>query len=501
MDGLIDPRLVKVRAGARGSGWAVGTRGILTARHVIAPRLNDQVNWCVAAPDPTAGAREFHCDVVWHNPDRDLALLCVAEEDVPQWVATVGATPAAVLAEVGTRTVAAEAVGYPDAALAERSPVPDIYPGVLLPAQAVVTGRMPFDVAASVPRDSILWQGMSGAAVRDPHGRLLGVILEADQQRQQRRLYAATLPNLAVDTRFAEALTIVGAAAVVEASDAPANRDLLALLDPTGRPYPVAAVPELGDLGIRRARTDIDTHGDPYYPYVSRNLDLMLREALDRRVTGTERRALVLVGEAMSGKSRTLIEALRRHPQLSGWPLHKPHRTSDLRQVVRCAIGRGVVWLDDINTYAIGLDAALHSLTDAPGVILAATLRTDQLQLLQDQPNTRVAWDVLTDDRLVEIVKSGPNGAIPNRLGSITPSRSSGTRSREAAHSAKPSAPPTSSANGSTSPAHCSKRWYHRHGLGPNRPTLEAPRGRRSDALVSPPAPVGGHAPRQNEAQ
>ena len=34
---LAEPRLVKVRAGERGSGWAVGTRGVLTARHVVAP--------------------------------------------------------------------------------------------------------------------------------------------------------------------------------------------------------------------------------------------------------------------------------------------------------------------------------------------------------------------------------------------------------------------------------------------------------------------------------
>ena len=42
--GLREPRLVKVRAGGRGAGWAVGARGVLTARHVIAPFLSRAVD-------------------------------------------------------------------------------------------------------------------------------------------------------------------------------------------------------------------------------------------------------------------------------------------------------------------------------------------------------------------------------------------------------------------------------------------------------------------------
>ncbi len=264
---------------------------------------------------------------------------------------------------------------------------------------------MVFDVAASVPEDSAMWQGMSGAAVRDAHGRLLGVVVQVDKQYQQRRLYVVPLPDPALDAAFGRALTQVGAPAVLEASDAPALRGLLALLDAAGRPYPVAALPELGDLGVRRSRTDVDTRGDPYYPYVYRDIDRELRAALDRRLDGAERRMLLLTGDAMAGKSRTLAEALVRHPRLAARPLLIPHHGADLRQALECAAARGgVVWLDDVNTYATGLDGAVRALAGTPGVIMAATLRTDQFSRLQDNPDLRLMWDVLSETRLVEQV-------------------------------------------------------------------------------------------------
>ena len=125
-----------------------------------------------------------------------------------------------------------------------------------------------------------MWQGMSGAAVRDSHGRLLGVVVAVDEKHQQRRFYVATLPDPALDVMFGQALTAVGASPLIEASNAPANRELLAMLDPAGRPYTAAGMPELISFGVfPRIRTDIDTHGDPYYPYVRRDLDQVLSEA------------------------------------------------------------------------------------------------------------------------------------------------------------------------------------------------------------------------------
>jgi trypsin-like peptidase/tetratricopeptide repeat protein len=413
--GLIDPRLVKVRAGRRGSGWAIGTRGVLTARHVVAPVLTGEVEWCVVAVDPTPQAPVFDCEVQWDDPDRDLAVLRLCrDEQLAAWSTAVGRGRPVVLAESGSQAITAEVVGYPEAVLAQRVPQPELAPGTLLPAQGALSGRMPFDVDSTVPALWWLWKGMSGAAVRDDDQRVLGVVVNVDPDRQQRRLYVATLPDPTVDAGFTAALAAVGAATVLEASDAPVNREFLALLDQAGRPFSVAGVPELGRFGVRRSRTDVDTHGDPYYPYVSREIDEVLREALDRRVPGTERRALVVVGDAMAGKSRTLAEALRHHAVISGWPLLIPHRTADLRHVVGRLAAGGVVWLDDVNLYTSGLEAAVRAAFDAP-VVVVGTLRADQLRSLQDSPELRVAWDVLTDDRLVEQISLEPEWSAAER--------------------------------------------------------------------------------------
>ena len=115
--GLVEPRLVKVRAGGRGAGWAVGARGVLTARHVVAQFLQGQVDRCMAVQDSAPGAAVFDVTVVWEDEGRDLALLEVNDEQVSDWVAAVGPGPGPMLAEPGTAGVLAEAVGYPDASV------------------------------------------------------------------------------------------------------------------------------------------------------------------------------------------------------------------------------------------------------------------------------------------------------------------------------------------------------------------------------------------------
>ena len=356
--GLVEPRLVKVRAGERGSGWAVGTRGVLTARHVVAPFLNERVDRCLAVPNPVPGAAVFDCEVTWQDAERDLALLAVDKTQAAAWALAVGPGVGPPLAEPGTSGLVAEAVGYPDVAVEQDFPHPELALGWLKPVGGAISGQMPFDVDGSVPANSLLWQGMSGAAVRDrPYGRLLGVVVNVDEDRQQRRLYVASLPDPATDTEFSAALTEVGAEPVLEAANAPAVRRLLAAWDQRGRPPAVGQVTQLDVFGARKARTDIDTHGDPYYPYVGRQLDRDIAKALDRRASGAERRVLLLVGETMTGKSRTGAHALQAHPALSARPLLVPQQGADLREVIELApAGGAVLWLDDLNTFAAGLD-------------------------------------------------------------------------------------------------------------------------------------------------
>ena len=402
---LVDSRLVKIRAGERGSGWAVGTHGVLTARHVVAPFLDKQVKRCLAVPDPAPDTTVFDCKVAWQDPQRDLALLAVDNRQLTAWRRAVGPGLGPPLAEPGTSGVAAEAVGYPNAAVEQNLPHPDPVLGWVKPAGGAISARMPFDVDGGVPGDSLLWQGMSGAAVRDrPHGRLLGVVVGVDADRQQRRLYVASLPDPAVDTAFAAALAEVGAEPILEAANAPAVRHLLAVWDRSGRPPAARQISQLDELGVRKARTDIDIHGDPYYPYVGRQLDREISMALDRRVSGTESRILLLVGEAMSGKSRTGAHALQTHPALSTRPLLVPQQEADLRDVTNLApAGGAVLWLDDLNTFAAGLSpGVVRYWQSRPGIVVVATLRSDLLSQLQSNPDLRPAWTLIDNPDLVE---------------------------------------------------------------------------------------------------
>lgn len=407
--GLVEPRLVKVRAGSRGAGWAVGTRGVLTARHVIVPFLEHTVSHCLAVPNPRPGAREFDCTVLWEDKSRDLALLAVNDSQVAAWGAAVGSGSGLALAEPGTTTVQVESVGYPNAAIEKGHPHPLQAPGVLLPTGGAVSGQMPLDVDTSVPMDSALWHGMSGAVVRErgANGRLLGVVVKADPDHQHRRLYARPFPDPARDTDFAAALIAVGAVPVLEAANAPAVRRLLAVWDEAGRLFQCGEATELSLFGARKARTDVDTHGDPYYPYAQRSIDNDVVTALSRRVDGSDNRMLLLVGAAMSGKSRMGAEALLHHPILSARPLLIPSKASDLRAVADLApVGGAVIWLDDLNTFSAGIDAGLVRYWQSrPGLVVVATLRSDLLGELLGSHQMRPTWAVVDDEALVEQVR------------------------------------------------------------------------------------------------
>jgi tetratricopeptide (TPR) repeat protein len=403
--GLVERRLVKVRAGARGSGWAVGTRGVLTARHVVSPFLNKEAGSCLAVPSPAPGAPVFDCVVIWQDVARDLALLAVGQVQAAAWALAVGPGLGPPLAEPGTSGLPTGVVGYPDATMEQGFPHPELVLGWLKPAGGAVSGLMPFDVDGSVPDSSLLWQGMSGAAVRDrPHGRLMGVVVKVDQDRQQRRLYVAALPDPAVDPGFATALTEVGAKPVLEAANAPAVRRLLGEWDECGRPPVVGKVAELDVFGVRRARTDILTRGDPYYPYAARQFDSDIDNPGVGRAGGPAARVLLLVGDTMTGKSRTGAHALQAHPALSARSLLVPQQGADLREVVDLApVGGAVLWLDDFNTFAAGVSpGAVRYWQSRPGVVVVATLRTDLLSSLLSNPDLRPVWTLIDDDRLIE---------------------------------------------------------------------------------------------------
>lgn len=404
---LVEPRLIKVRAGVRGAGWAVGSHGVLTAGHVVRPYLNGEVGSCIAVPSPQRGARTFDCSVVWMDEALDLALLEVASDAIDDWHDAVGRGPGPALAEPGSAAVWVEAVGYPNATVNDDYPHPEQLVGWLKPSGGALSRQMPFDVDGSVPETPWLWQGISGAVVRDrPANRILGVVGRADQDRQRRRLYVSTLPDPRMDVEFSAALVNIGATPVLEAHNAPVTRQLLAELDEAGRARCIAECPDAGVFGARLARTDVDLKGNPYFPYVWRSVDQTIQEALDRRVSGTDRRMLLLVGEAMSGKSRAGAQGLMSHATLRSKVLLAPSVRKDLRQIAELAPPQGaVLWLDDLNTYAAALDAGmLNSWACSPGLVVVGTVRQEELALLQGQLELRPAWAAVNDSNLVEKV-------------------------------------------------------------------------------------------------
>ena len=103
-----------------------------------------------------------------------------------------------VLAATGTDPVDdVSVIGFPDATLNANSnrPDPDQLTGTLLPSSGV-PGRISLDVSTSTPDDHPLWQGLSGAAVREAvTGRLFAIVAQAVPDRAARRLYASPPPD------------------------------------------------------------------------------------------------------------------------------------------------------------------------------------------------------------------------------------------------------------------------------------------------------------------
>jgi hypothetical protein len=350
---LWPPQLVKVRAGKRGSGWAVGRSGVLTALHVVRPYLANPYQLetnasgvrCLAVTGGPAGEDVFECAVVWQDEAADLALLQIAEGRRDAWWARLIDEAPTVLAAPGTDPVRdVSAIGFPDATLAAGAnrPDPDQPTGTLLPSSGV-PGRIGFDVSTSTPEDHPLWQGLSGAAVREAvSGRLFAIVAQALPDRAARRLYASPLPNPDMDPGWAAALAQVGAAPVLEDRHAPEARRFLTCYDPAGRPWRVRRVPQLGDFGVRRARDDLAPSDQPYFPFAGRPEADSVEAALNAALAGVDApRFVLLVGESAAaslGWPQRLSRGCQLSPSIAS---SGPRPPNALLTFPRCSGGAG----------------------------------------------------------------------------------------------------------------------------------------------------------------
>jgi Tfp pilus assembly protein PilF len=409
-------QLVKIRAGMRGSGWAVGRCGVLTARHVVRKHLDNPYDpaanasglRCLAVTGGLAGQGDFGCAVVWQDEAADLALLKIAEGQREVWQARLIDEAQAVLAAPGTDPIpGVSAIGFPDATLdadANR-PDPDQPTGILLPG-AGVPDMIGFDVSNSTPGDHPLWKGLSGAAIREGgSGRLFAIVAQAPPDRDARRLYASPLPDPATNPEWAAALEDVGARPILEDRYAPEARRSLTCYDAAGRPWRVRSVPQLGDFGVRRARDDLAPHDQPYFPFVGRpeagSAEIAIKAAL---ADAGAPRMVLLVGESAAGKSRLAAEVVRRIEPLGDYRFIRPRATQSIGDLPAVLLrGRVLLWLDDLQHYfASDLDEQwVKSLLENPQLVIVATILRASLKAQTQSLFRTGATGLLTDDALI----------------------------------------------------------------------------------------------------
>ena len=151
-------------AGGSGSGYRLGDRLVLTARHVIVPALAGPGGRVLVRP---AGVTEWlPARVAWEDADADAALIVVEDED---WRAPAGESVLRWGELAGSDPVPCAAVGFPWASVRpdRMRDTAHVY-GQLAPLGQLKAGRLDFDVASASPlarEGGSPWAGLSGAAV------------------------------------------------------------------------------------------------------------------------------------------------------------------------------------------------------------------------------------------------------------------------------------------------------------------------------------------------
>ena len=188
-----------------GSGYRVGDRLVLTARHMIAPALSGGK----VLVRPVGVTEWLPARVDWQDADADAALIVIedqgwlapARESVLRWGELTGSDP-----------VPCAAVGFPWASVRPDRVRDTAHAyGQLAPLGQLKAGRLDLDVASASPsvrEGGSPWAGMSGAAViADNH--LVGMIT-VDPARYQGRLVAVPASGLLANEGFRARLAAYG---------------------------------------------------------------------------------------------------------------------------------------------------------------------------------------------------------------------------------------------------------------------------------------------------
>ena len=146
-----------------GSGYRVGDRLVLTARHVIAPVLGAGGRVLVRPVDVTEW---LPARVAWEDADAEAALIAVEDEN---WRAPDGESVLRWGELAGSDPVPFAAVGFPWASVRpdRMRETAHVY-GQLAPLGQLRQGRLDLDVTSASPtarEGGSPWAGMSGAGV------------------------------------------------------------------------------------------------------------------------------------------------------------------------------------------------------------------------------------------------------------------------------------------------------------------------------------------------
>lgn len=141
---------------------------------------------------------------------------------------------------------------------------------------------------------------------------------------------------------------------------------------------PIGAVTAIDptDIGVDPAAQTV-LGGGTKPDYVTRTVDEALVRAINGALTGSDRWLIVVAGPSKVGKSRSLFEALRRHPECGEMALVAPTSGDSLRSLMmpgsapRLKGLRPVLWLDDLEPFVaqgVTLDALRewHRITKMP---------------------------------------------------------------------------------------------------------------------------------------
>jgi hypothetical protein len=290
-----------------GSGYRLGDRLVLTARHVIAPALAGPGGKLRVRPVGVPGW--LPARVEWDDADVDAALVGIEDE---RWRAPDGESVLRWGELAGSDPVPCAAVGFPWASVRpdRMRDTAHLY-GQLAPLGQLKAGRLDLDVASASPsarEGDSPWAGMSGAAViADNH--LVGVIT-VDPARYAGRLVAVPASRLLADEGFRARLAAHGVRA--EAVSVGAGwylrlpGDQTATLAPAYRPV------------SRRFRPALPTLLRPEHGLVP----FLGREDLLDRIAGwpqgRDRPVMLVTGGGGSGKTRLGREACVQM-LLAGW--------------------------------------------------------------------------------------------------------------------------------------------------------------------------------------